>query len=461
MKNLVKELERICGKGDVLYEKEELLCYSYDASPAQPSLPQAVVFPTSTEEVVKIMRLSSKNGLKVIPRGAGTGLSGATVPLEGDIVLCLTKMNKILEIDNQDLVAVVEPGVITGELHNAVEKMGLFYPPDPASASVCTIGGNIATCAGGLRAMKYGVTRDYVLGLEAVLPDGEVLNTGGRVIKEVSGYDLIRLLVGSEGTLAIFTKIILKLLPLPQAKRTILASYRTREEAALTVSAIISRLLPATLEFMDRITIRSVEAYSPAGLPADAEAVLLIEVDGTEMTVKEEGEEIERICRQYRAIEVKMAQTKEEAERLMKARRSVRPALLRLRPSVLLEDTTVPISRLVEMVSGITEIGERNKVLIGTMGHAGDGNLHPFLLFDDRDEEERRRVDKAVEEIVELAINLGGTVSGEHGIGLVKKRFLPLKIKPKEIEIMKGIKKVFDPQNILNPGKLFPDDLLC
>jgi len=440
----------------VLSSVEDVITYSYDASPTGRARPQAVTLPQSTEEVAKLMRLAYRQGLKVIPRGAGTGLSGATIPYQGDIVLCLTRMNRIVEIDSHNLVAIVEAGVVTDHLHSTVERMGLFYPPDPASASVCTIGGNVATCAGGLRALKYGVTRNYVLGLEAVLPNGEILTCGGRTIKEVTGYDLTRLLVGSEGTLAIFTKIILKLLPLPESKKTILVSYSKAEEAAATVAAITRRLLPSTLEFMDKMTINCVEDFTPVGLPREAEALLLIEVDGRRGEVEAEAEEIERLCRQQGAMEVRLAGTAAEAERLIKARRSVLPALARLRPTVLFEDATVPPNQLVPMVKGIDEISKRNNILVGTVGHAGDGNLHPFILYDERDEGERGRVERAVEEIIALALSLGGTVSGEHGIGIAKARFLPLKIKSQALELMKQIKKGFDPQNILNPGKLFP-----
>lgn len=462
---LINELKKVVGQGRVLSSPEELLCYSYDASPTPHILPQAVVLPTSTEEVARLLQLAYRIGVPVVPRGAGTGLSGASVPSGKDtIVLCLTAMNRILEVDAPNLTATVEPGVITASLHQAVEAQGLFYPPDPASASACTIGGNVATGAGGLRALKYGVTRHYVLGLKVVLPQGEVMTTGATTVKNATGYDLTRLMVGSEGTLAVFTRICLHLIPLPPAKKTLLATFRSAPEAAATVSAIVAhRLLPATLEFLDGTTIRCVEAYTRTGLPLSVEALLLIEADGLPEAADREAEQLASLCRDCGATEVKVAKTPQEAEALTLARRSVLPALARAttpkgpgsRPVLFLEDATVPPSRLVEMVEAVAEMGAKYGVLAGVMGHAGDGNLHPYFLASSREPVELARVEQAVAEMVQVAISLGGTVSGEHGIGTTKAPFLPQRVSPTELKVMRLIKNGLDPKGLLNPDKLF------
>jgi glycolate oxidase len=373
-------------------------------------------------------------------------------------------MDHILHIDAPNLVTVVEPGVTTGAIHLAVESLGLFYPPDPASASACTIGGNVATGAGGLRALKYGVTRHYVLGLEMVLPDGEVMTTGAATAKNTTGYDLTRLMVGSEGTLAVFTRITLHLIPLPPAKKTLLATFRTPAQAAATVSAIVShRLLPSTLEFMDGTTLRCVEAHTQTGIPAGAEAVLLIEADGTPESAAQEAAQLAALCQDCGAMEVRVAETPQQAENLTLARRSVFPALARARPLqgwssqpvLFMEDATVPPSHLVEMVEAVAEIGAKFGILAGVMGHAGDGNLHPYFIAGSREEKDMSRLERAVAEMVQAALDLGGTVSGEHGIGISKAAFLPLKVSPAEMRVMRLIKDGLDPKGLLNPGKLF------
>lgn len=452
----MKELERICGRGRVFTSAEELSCYSYDASLVPGHIPLAVVFPANAEQVSRVLALAAAEGVKVVPRGAGTGLAGGAVPLLPSLVLCFTEMNRILEIDLHNLTAVVEPGVVTGVFHEEVERRGLFYPPDPASAPSCTLGGNVATNAGGLRAVKYGVTRNYVLGIEAVLPGGTTVNLGGRTLKEVAGYNLAQLLTGSEGTLGVFTRLTLRLLPLPRARATILAGFKEPENAAVAVAEILGRgFLPAMMEFMDRSTVLAVEAYSPTGLPREIGAVLLIEVDGAPEAVASDMEGIARLLGGLGALEVRQAADPAAAEELKKARRAVLPALARLRPTVLLEDTTVPPHKLPEIVKAVRLLGEKYGIMTGTMGHAGEGNLHPYFLCNARDEEEMGRVEEAVSELMSIALELGGTVSGEHGIGYAKMPFLARRQPAEALELMKGIKRCFDPENILNPGKLF------
>jgi len=454
--SLVRDLERICGRGNVLSAPEELLCYSYDASKAPGTTPIAVVFPRNAEQVSRVLDLARDAGVKAVPRGAGTGLAGGAVPLSPSLVVCLSEMNRILEIDAHNLIAVVEPGVVTGVFHGEVERRGLFYPPDPASAASCTLGGNVATNAGGLRAVKYGVTRNYVLGIEAVLPGGRILSLGGRTLKEVAGYSLAHLLTGSEGTLGVFTRLTLRLLPLPRSRATILAGFREPEEAAAAVAEVLGRgFLPDMMEFMDRNTILAVEAYSPAGLPREAGAVLLIEVDGAPEAVASDLEGVARLLAGKGALEVRQAADPSAAEELKRARRAVLPALSRLRPTVLLEDTTVPPYRLPEIVRAVARIGERHGIPAGTMGHAGEGNLHPYFLCDARDREEMERVEAAISDLMAAALELGGTVSGEHGIGYTKRPFLSRRLAPEVMELMKGIKRCFDPEGTLNPGKLF------
>ena len=378
--------------------------------------------------------------------------------MEGGVVLVLTKMNRILQIDPENLVAVVEPGVVTYHLQQEVEKIGLFYPPDPASLKSSTIGGNVAECAGGPRAVKYGVTKDYVLGLEVVLPTGEIISTGVQTVKSVVGYDLTKLLVGSEGTLGIITKIILRLLPLPKAKRTMLAIFPDIEAAATTVSQIISsRIIPTTLEFMDNATIRCVEDYLHMGLPVEAGALLIIEVDGAPEALNGEVEEIQKICQANRAIETKVAKDNKEAEELWKARRAVSSAVVKLNPTKINEDVTVPRSKVADLLRQMEAISKKHNLIIVNFGHAGDGNIHVNVLIDRRKPGEEERAHAAVKEIFEATLDLGGTLSGEHGIGITKAPYLAMELGDMGVEVMKRIKKSFDPNNILNPGKIFPD----
>ncbi|SDE29594.1 glycolate oxidase [Paenibacillus sp. UNCCL117] len=438
-------------------DQETLVSYSYDATPMLQHMPDGVVFPATTEEVAFVLKLANEHRIPIVGRGSGTNLCGGTVAVEGGIVMVMNRMNKLLEIDTDNLTATFQPGLNTKEFHMAVEAQGLFYPPDPSSMVISTLGGNIMECAGGLRGLKYGTTKDYVIGLEAVLPSGEVIRTGGKLYKDVAGYDLTKLLVGSEGTLAIITEATVKLVAAPVYKKTMLALYTDIHAAARSVSSIIRhRIVPATLEFIDNPTLRVVEAYNKLGLPTDMEAVLLIEQDGVdESVVAKDMEEIIRICREEGAASVQMARDAEEAERLMKARRSALSTLSRIRPTTILEDATVPRSKIADMVLEINRIARKYELQICTFGHAGDGNLHPTCTTDARDTEEIHRVEQAFEEIFEAAIRFGGTITGEHGVGTVKAPFLEWKVGEAGIALMRSLKLAFDPNNIMNPGKMF------
>lgn len=457
-KRVLKDISSIVGKDFVRASLEDRICYSYDATNLR-YLPDAVVFPGTTEEIAKIMKLANKEKFFVIPRGAGTGMSGGALAVKGGIVLVMSRFNRILEIDENNLIAVVEPGVITGVFQKEVERLGLFYPPDPASLDFCTLGGNLAECAGGARALRYGVTKDYVLGLEVVLPTGHILNTGQRTIKGVVGYDLTKLLVGSEGTLGIITKIILRLLPLPEAKQTLLALFDRLDDATYAVTNVIrSRIIPTTLEYMDKNAISCVESYLNIGLPTDCEALLLIEIDGEKGSITSKAEKIKGVCLESGARSVEVAKNTEESGRLWQARRAVSPAAFKLKPHKVSEDIVVPRSKLPHIISAVKEISERYGLIVITFGHAGDGNIHVNFMIDHQDSDEVSRVGKAVRELFQATLNLGGTLSGEHGIGITKAPYLDMEIDAIGIDIMKGIKKVFDPHNILNPGKIFSND---
>jgi len=442
--------------GKVLTEPEELLCYGFDAS-SNEGIPLAVAQPSNTDEVSKIVNLAFNQGVPIIPRGAGTGMTGGSVPLKDSIVLSLEAMNRIVEIDERNLIAVTEPGVINSYLQKALEQRGLFYPPDPASMDFCTLGGNVAENAGGPRAIKYGVTRDYVLGLEVVLPDGKALTTGVKTYKGVVGYDLTRLMVGSEGTLAVITKIFLKVLPLPEEIITFLVMFPEIEDAAKAVSKIIgSKIIPRTLEFMDNESIQAVESYKSVGLPTDAGAVLLIEVDGSLSSVAEYAEKIASICYSLGA-KVKAAEDDFARQKLWEARRAISPALYRISPTKINEDIVVPRSKIPDMLRILRDISQKHNLKIINFGHAGDGNIHVNIMTDKRNQDEYQRAKEVVKDIFEAALNLGGTISGEHGVGLTKARYIGMELSPEGIRLMKAIKRVFDPKGIMNPGKIFPD----
>ncbi|MEN3038836.1 MAG: glycolate oxidase subunit GlcD [Candidatus Kryptonium sp.] len=453
---VIRQLEEIVGRERVLTSIENRIAYSYDATPAISSLPEAIVIPETPEHVSQILKLANEEKFIVVPRGSGTGLSGGSVPLSNSIVLLMNRWRKILEIDTENLTALVEPGVITAQLHQEVEKYGLFYPPDPGSMTISTIGGNVAENAGGLRGLKYGVTKNYVLGLEVVLPTGEIINIGGKNVKDVAGYNLKDVLIGSEGTLGVFTKILLKLIPKPQSSKTLLAFFNSIKDAGKTVADIIANhITPAILEFLDNTTIKCVEDYAHLGLPTNAGALLLIEVDGHPAQVEEETEKIEKICVKNGATDYKIAKSENEALKLKTARRAAFAALARVKPTTILEDATVPRSFVPEMVEKIQEIANKHKIIIGNFGHAGDGNLHPTALTDERDKEEMKRVEMAFDEVFDYAIRLGGTITGEHGVGLAKKKFLEKQFNEPAIEFMRNIKRVLDPNGILNTGKIF------
>jgi glycolate oxidase len=454
---IIEDLLSITGPERTLTKPEDLVAYSYDATWME-SAPQIVVLPKSAQEVSAILRLANKHKIPVAPRGAGSGLSGGSVPQGGGIALSLTLMNRILEIDRENSVAVVEPGVITFALQKEVEKLGLFYPPDPSSLKQSAIGGNVAENAGGARCLKYGVTSDYVRALEVVLPTGEIIQTGGKMVKIATGYNLRHLFTGAEGTLGVVTKITLKLIPLPKFKRTALATFRDIETACIAVTKIMdSGLLPASIEVMDNFTMRCVEEFKPAGLPLEAGAALLFATDGNyEQIVAAETDAIAEICREAGAHTVKIGTNEVENEKLWDARRSISPALARRRPNKLGEDICVPRSALPQLVREIGEIARRYDLPIPVFGHAGDGNLHPNILCDRNDPAEMERVRGAAAEIFRAAVRLGGTLSGEHGIGLLKKEFLEEALGAEQVALMRRLKATFDPNGILNNGKLFP-----
>lgn len=454
--HVVSLLRSIVGEKYYRDDMEALVAHSYDGTPMLQALPDGVIYPASTAQISEIMKVLSQEKIPLVTRGSGSNLCGGTVPAHGGVVMVMHRMNAMIEVDLENLTATVQTGMITAEFTAHIEELGLFYPPDPSSMRISTIGGNIAECSGGLRGLKYGTTKDYVLGLEAVLPNGSILRTGGKLMKDVAGYDLTKLLVGSEGTLAIITEATLKLIPPPKAKKTMLAMYKDLYGAARTVSKIIeSKIIPATLEFMDNPTIRVVDDFAKLGLPLDMEAILLIEQDGDPEAVERDIELIREICILEQADRVEVAANREEAEKLLTARRSAFTALARLRPTTILEDATVPRSKIADMVLRINEIALKHDVTIATFGHAGDGNLHPTATTDARDAEEIHRVELAFADIFEAAIELGGTITGEHGVGIVKAPYLEWKVGEAGIEVMRGIKAAFDPDHILNPGKVF------
>lgn len=450
-----RRLQEIVGRSYCRTDPAYLTCYAYDATPLK-YRPEAVVFPANAQEVAAIIRLANEIPFYVVPRGAGTGMTGGSLPVQGGVVLSLVRMNRILAIEPENLIAIVEPGVVTGRLQEAAAEAGLFYPPDPSSLATCTVGGNVAECAGGARAFKYGVTRDYVIGLEAVLATGELICTGVRTAKGVVGYDLTRLLVGSEGTLAVVTRAILKLLPQPECRRTLLAVFKELSRAAAAVTDIVkARLMPSALEFMDGLASRCMGDYLELGALDEPGAMLLIEVDGDREAVLRRGEEVRKLCLHQEAHRVEVAETEAQAERFWRARRSISPALLRINPHKINEDITVPRSRIPEAVDRIGAIGRRYQLTIVSFGHAGDGNIHVNIMINRNNADEVSRAEKAVEEIFRETLDLGGTLSGEHGVGVTKAPYLEMEIHRLGIEAMRRIKQAFDPKGILNPGKMF------
>jgi len=454
----VKKLRQIVGTEHVTTEKEDLVCYSYDAT-GRMYLPDAVVFPENPNDISAILKLANKEKFFVVPRGAGSGMTGGSLPVQGGVVLVMKRLHRILEIDRDNFVARVQPGVVTGHFHKAVEKVSLFYPPDPASSDFSTLGGNLAECAGGPRAVKYGVTRDYVLGLEAVIPTGEIIKTGVKTVKGVVGYDLTRLLVGSEGTLGIITEMMLRLLPLPEAVSTMAVVFDQMEVAAQTVSEIIKRgIIPRTIEYMDNASIQCTESYLNIGLPIDAGAMLIIEVDGKESETANEMGILKSLCKNQGAGDIKMADTPSERSDLWKARKAISPALYKYAPDKINEDIVVPRSRIPDMVRKIAELKKKSGLIMASFGHAGDGNIHFNIMLDKRNGEELQKAEAAVLSVFDYTLELGGTISGEHGVGITKSSYIKKEVGDMELSLMKKIKHVFDPNGILNPGKLFPSD---
>jgi glycolate oxidase len=454
--NILCELQRIVGRENVLTKKEDLIPYSFDGTAALQQMPGCVAFVKSSQEISEILKLANKSKTAVVTRGSGTGLSGGSVPAQDCIVMCTVKMNRIIELDRANLTMLVEPGVTTLQVADEASKAGLFYPPDPGSMKISTIGGNVAENSGGLRGLKYGITRNYVMGLEIVLPDGEIMTTGNKCVKDVAGYSIKDIFVGSEGTLGVITKVLLKLIPKPAAKKTMVATFNALDQAAQTVSDIIAaQIIPCTLEFLDRTTIHCVEDFAKVGLPLDCEALLLMETDGHPAAVADEAAKMEELARKNGAMEVRVAKDEAEANNLATARRSAFSALARVSPTTILEDATVPRSELARMVRFVEIIAKKYKLRVGTFGHMGDGNLHPTFLTDERNKEEMHRVHEAFQEIFVEAIRLGGTITGEHGVGLAKKDFLPKFLGDAQLRVHRELRKVLDPNGILNPGKMF------
>jgi glycolate oxidase len=456
--SVIAELWDIVGKDGVLDSPEDMVAYSFDGTFAE-SRPDAAVLPRTAEQVSQVLALAHRERIPIIARGMASGLAAASVPFDGGIALSLTRLNRILEIDEENMTAAVEAGVITANLQTEVEKLGLFYPPDPSSIKQSTIGGNIACNAGGPRCLKYGITGDYVLGLTVVLADGQVLKTGGKAIKDVVGYDMTSLFIGSEGTLGVIAEALLRLTVKPQFARTARAEFPSLEDASRTVNAILSAgIVPATLELMDETAIACIEEAMGLGLPLDVEAMLIIEADGLdeEMVVRE-IEAIAGICQENGAREVNVARDEEERASLWRARRSISPSLARRAPNKLGEDITVPRSAIPEAVRRIKAISARYDQPIVVFGHAGDGNLHPNILFDKRVPDQWAKIEPMVGEIFGVALDLGGTLSGEHGVGTLKRPYMERALGSLSVEVQRRIKQALDPQNILNPGKVLPE----
>jgi glycolate oxidase len=454
--DLLSQLKSVLRAEQVLTGPEDLIAYSFDGTAALQQLPGCVVFARTRDEVQSVLRLANAAGTAVVTRGSGTGLSGGSLPAPDCIVLCTVQMAEILEVDRANLTMLVEPGVTTVAIADAAAKVGLFYPPDPGSMRISTIGGNVAENSGGLRGLKYGITRNYVMGLEVVLPDGEVLWTGNKCVKDVAGYSLRDLFIGSEGTLGVITKVLLRLIPKPASKKTMVATFAQMDQAAQCVSDIIAaQIIPCTLEFLDRTTVHCVEDYAKVGLPLDCEALLLMETDGHPAVVAEEAARMEEMARKNGCLELRVARDDAEATRLATARRSAFSALARVAPTTILEDATVPRSELARMIRFVEGVAKRHRLRIGTFGHMGDGNLHPTFLTDERNKDEMRRVEEAFHEIFEEAIRLGGTITGEHGVGLAKKGFLPKFAGAAQMRVMRELRRALDPRGILNPGKMF------
>jgi glycolate oxidase len=456
---VLREISRIVRPENLITAQDKLAEYATDATKLE-FMPDAVAFPGNDNEVSRILRLATEVGFPVIPRGAGSGMSGGALPVKRGLVMPMHRFDRILSIDQDNLVAKVEPGVITAHFQEAVEDVGLFYPPDPASLNISTIGGNVAECAGGLRAVKYGVTRDYVQGLTVVLPTGEILKTGVETRKGVAGYDLTRLVLGSEGTLAVITAITLRLVPKPAVKKTMIAFFPDVSSAVQTVSDIIRhKIIPSILELVDRLCLDCIRDEMRLPIPHEAGSMLLIELDGEAVLVDGDADRLRELCIRGGGLKFMAASDSKEADRLWDARRNVSPSLFKLRPHKLSEDIVVPRSRMAELVAYLDELGHSYGLPIPAFGHAGDGNIHVNIMFDQTDSREPANAESIIESLFRKVIQMGGTITGEHGIGITKARYLEMEIPQAGLELMSRIKKAFDPKGILNPGKIFPEQL--
>lgn len=453
----IEKIQSIVKSGRVLTAESDRYSYSFDSSFGT-YLPDVVIQTKSVEELAEVVKYANVEKIPLYPRGQSTGLSGGSLPVKGGIVIDLSVMDDILEIDEEDLVAVVSSGVLTAKIHEAAEKKGLMYPPDPSSSSVSTIGGNLAENSGGPRGLKYGVTKDYVIGLEVITPQGEIIKTGGRTVKNVTGYDLTKLIVGSEGTLGIITKAILRLIPKPPASETVMAAFDSLVDAGTAITKILtSGILPSKLELMDQASMIAIENYEPLGLPIDAQAIILIELDGHPAALKEEVQKVVAVCKTIGARNIVVPESKQEKGEVWRARKLVSPAIVKIKPTKISEDATIPRSKIPEMCARLEEIKKKYNVHLVVFGHAGDGNLHPNIICDKTDREEMKRVEQAVTEIFTAAVELGGTLSGEHGIGTMKSSFMEMELGQAGLDMMKRIKEAWDPNNIMNPGKIFPE----
>ncbi len=455
--NIISALTKIAGKENIITDSEGVYAYSFDCAhiPFNKKYPRIVVFPENTAQVSDILKIANKYRIPVIARGAGSNHAGGCAPVKGGIILHFSKMNKILEINNQDLTCKVQPGVVVGDLQRAVKAIGLFFPPDPSNLAVSTIGGGIALSSGGPRAFKYGTFKDYVLDLEVVLADGSIINTGSQTVKNVTGYNLTQLMVGSEGTLGIVTEATLRLIPAPETSNVMLAYFNSIENAVDAVSGIINNhLTPSVIDLIDKKTVQTIENFCPNGLLCDKEAVLLIEVDGDRASVSAQENKIMQICQEYGVQEIELAKDEQHKQKIWTARRSAFGACAQLAPNVITEDVVVPRSKIAELSRGIIEISRKYSLITMVMGHIGDGNIHPNFALDLRDITQKNNFEKAKEELFKLSVSLGGTLSGEHGIGCQKANFLPLVLDKTTLNLMIQIKKVFDPNYILNPEKM-------
>ena len=457
---LIPELQAIVGDAYVVHQPEDLIVFEYDGS-VDKALPSAVVLPESAEQVSRVVRVARDHGVPVVARGAGTGLSGGAVAQRQGVVVALTRMTRILEVDVDNRLAVVESGVVNLDLTTAVSKHGLYFAPDPSSQRACTIGGNVAENSGGPHCLAYGVTTNHVLGVEVVLADGSIQWLGGKT-RDSTGYDLRGVLIGSEGTLAIVTKVVVRLLKQPEAVKTLLAVFKDIRDASAAVSGVIAAgIVPAALEMMDDLCIKAAEPAVHAGYPDGAGAVLLVEVDGLRESVEEEAEEIEQVCRRYNPMEIRAAMDPAQRDRLWAGRKGVLGALGRLAPNYYLVDGTVPRTKLVEVLDRIGAISLESGFPIANLLHAGDGNLHPTVLFDERQPDETRRALEVGGEILKLCVEVGGVLSGEHGIGLEKQEYMPLMFTEADMEAMARLKPAFDTGDVFNPGKVFPSGAGC